>query len=150
MDFFGRLLKTAEEENVIICIENLPFPGFSLSKPDAVHRLVKELDSKNVGMCLDTGHTACFNEISPGDAVRRFGESIKAFHIHDTIPGHDLHLIPGFGIIDWCDFALALKETGFDGAFSLETLPPRKLPLPLFEEMSITLSKIAKHIIADI
>jgi len=150
LDFFGRLLKTAEEEDVTICIENLPFPGFSISKADAVCRLVKNLNSKHAGMCIDTGHVACFNEMSPGDVVRKFGTNIKVFHIHDTIPGHDLHMMPGFGIIDWQDFAMALKETKFDGVFSLETLPPRKLPDEIFEEMSVSLSKIVKYITADL
>lgn len=58
--------------------------------------------------------------------------------------------MPYTGMIDWDDFAKALKEIHFKGVFSLETTPSRKLPTPLFEEMSIILAKIAKEIIKDI
>lgn len=150
VDFYTRLLKTAQEENVVICLENLPFPGVSVSKPDMTYKLVKTINSENFKMCVDVGHVTRFEDLTVGNIVRQYADEIRVFHIHDTIRDHDLHLFPGFGIVDWQDFAAALKEVGFSGVFSLETLPPRKLPDHLFEEMCITLAKIAKEITKDI
>ena len=45
---------------------------------------------------------------------------------------------------DLCDKA---KEIGFDGVISLETSPSVNLPQSIFEEMSVTLSKILKSIV---
>jgi len=44
----------------------------------------------------------------------------------------------------------ALKDIGYGGVFSLETLPASKLPDDLFEEAGLTLAKIARLITADI
>lgn len=46
--------------------------------------------------------------------------------------------------------AAALKDIGYAGVFSPETLPAGKLPDGLFEEAGVTLSNIAKHITAEI
>ena len=53
-------------------------------------------------------------------------------------------------MIDWRDFAKALRDIEYKGVFSLETQPFRKLSDELFEEMGKTLFKIAKSITEDI
>jgi len=40
----------------------------------------------------------------------------------------------------------SLRETGFDGVFSLETKPPSALPTPDFEDMSRLYFRVAKRI----
>ena len=54
--------------------------------------------------------------------------------------------MPYCGTIDWEDFASSLKEIGFDGVFSLETLPPARTPCNIFEDLSKVQAKIARQI----
>lgn len=146
--FFKELVKTAEECDVIICLENMPFLNYSMSKPKRILELVNAVDNDYFRICLDTGHVATFSELSLGDEIRALADKIQTFHIHDTIYEKDIHLFPYYGVIDWADFIKAVRDIGYDGVFSLETQPSRKLPLPIFEEMSRTLIKIAKEIIS--
>ena len=146
IEFYSRLVPFAESEGVTICLENMPFPRFSLSKPAEILDIVNAVNHENFKICLDVGHV-CALDMSPADAVRFLGDNIRAFHIHDTFPGGDKHMIPRFGAIDWNDFSKALKEIGFDGVFSMETLPPHSLSTELFEKTATLMSEIAKDII---
>ncbi len=144
--FFGELLKCAKENNVTICYENMPFKGFSISAPGDVLKLVKEIDDENFKICLDTGHVNVLG-LSAGDAVRKLGDYIKVFHIHDNKQGKDLHLMPYLGEVDWADFMKALKDIDFKGVFSLETSFSPKLSADIFEELNKVQFKITKEII---
>lgn len=150
LSFMSELLKTAKEYDVTICLENMPMREFSIATPTNILSFVKTMNDDHFKICLDTGHVAVFSNLSPGNAVRELGDEIRTLHVHDNKWGMDLHLMPYFGIIDWEDFAKALKEINFKGVFSLETNPSSKLTTPLFEDMSITIAKIAREIIKDI
>ena len=145
LEFMSEILKTAKEYSITVCLENMPFENFSISTPAEILKVVKEINDENFKICFDTGHAICLGE-SPAEAVRMLGSEIKALHVHDSRVGNDLHLMPYFGICDWKDFANALRETGFSGAFSLETNPPA-LPDELFEKMSVMLAEVADSII---
>lgn len=147
IEFMSELLETAKEYDITICLENMPFLDFSLSKPADILRFVKTINDEHFKICLDTGHVSVFNKLSLGDSVRELDDEIRVLHVHDNKFSQDLHLIPYSGIIDWEDFAKALKEINFKGVFSLEAAPSAKLTTPLFEEMSILLAKIAYEII---
>ena len=147
MEFMQELLAYAKEMGVTICLENMPFIDFSLSKPCDILRFVKAIDDENFKICLDTGHVAVFEGISVKESVVSCGREIRAFHIHDNKFGMDLHMMPFSGNINWTEFSEALKEIEFDGVFSLETAPSPKLSDGLFEEMSRMYAKVAKEII---
>lgn len=134
--FMRELLELAKGLGITICLENMPFPKFSLASPDAVLRFVREMNDEYFKICLDTGHAAVFLESNVGEAVRRLGAQIRVLHIHDTKCGLDLHLMPYMGVIDWKDFSKALRENDFDGVFSLETVPNPALEEALFDEVS--------------
>ena len=119
-EFFGELLEEAKKYNVILCLENMPFENFSLSKPSEILRFVNNMNCDSLKICFDTGHAAVFNNENVADAVRKLGNEIKTLHVHDTRLGLDLHLPPTFGVIDWKAFVKALNDIGFDGVFSLE------------------------------
>lgn len=143
--FLRELLKVAKENDVTICLENMPMREFSLATPDKILDIVKEIDDEHFMICLDTGHVASFRELSVGDVVRNLGKYIKTFHIHDTMYDNDIHMMPYFGVINWEDFIDAMKEIKYKGVFSLETLPSRKLSTPIFEQMSISLANLARE-----
>ena len=85
-----------------------------------------------------------------GEKVRLLGEEIRVFHIHDSIYGMDPHMFPYFGYINWSDFLKALKDIGFDGVFSLETAPSKKLDEESFNEIGIALGNLAKRMVKKI
>ena len=148
--FMRELLVVAKECDVIICLENMPMAELSIARPEEILKMVKEIDDDNFKICLDTGHVAYYKDLSVGDSVRMLGDYIRTFHIHDNFPGNDIHLMPYYGVIDWKDFIEALKEINYQGVFSLETLPSRKLPTPIFEEMSISLARLVREMIKEL
>lgn len=146
VEFFRRLLPVAVENDVIICYENMPMVALSNSKPDAILRFAKEMNSPYFKVCLDTGHCAVFGD-QPADAVRLLGkEYLQVLHIHDNDGHGDRHWLPYTGVIDWEDFAKSLQEIGFEGCVSLETGVPGNLPDDEREKKEIELAKIALHL----
>lgn len=146
--FMGELLETAKEYDVTICLENMPMPRFSIGSPSEILKLVKTMDDTHFKVCLDTGHVAVYEGLTPAGAMRELGDTVRVLHVHDNNGQTDLHMMPYFGIIDWKDFYQALKECGYKGVFSVETAPPQRLPDRIYEEMCRTLSKIVREIIS--
>ena len=146
LKFMRSLIPIAKDNGVTICLENMPFRLFSISKPSDVYRMVTEIDDDNFKMCLDTGHASVFG-FSPAEAFRECGEIIRTLHVHDNKYKMDLHLTPYFGDIDWMDFGKALKESLFNGVFSLEVTPPYYMPTDLFNEWGRLLCSIADSIV---
>lgn len=143
LTFMRALVETARQEGVTVCLENMPFPDFSISTPDAIAAFVREIDDPHFMMCLDTGHVNVFKELSPADAVRKHADLIKVLHVHDNGGRRDEHLIPYYGTVNWADFTAALHEGGFDGVLSLECVPPKGLPAPTLEHLFGLYAEIA-------
>ena len=145
--FMRELIKTAHEENVIICLENMPMPDFSMGKVEDIIKFVKEMDDPNFKICLDTGHAAVCHE-PVGDAIRAIGKDLLAtLHIHDNDGRFDQHRLPYFGVVDWEDVSKALHEIGFDGSFNYELSDPKSMPDRFHEEIILkTYSDIAKRL----
>ena len=145
-DIFSRLCETAEQEQVTICLENVPLPGLPLSRPEQTLSFVKSICHPRMKMCLDSGHCAVFG-ISPADAVRMIGkEYLGALHVHDNDGTADRHHLPYHGVIDWEEYRQALTDIGFEGVLSLECITSRKLPDGIKEHYEIGLAAIAKHL----
>lgn len=123
-EFMSRLSEIAGENGVTVCLENMPMPALSLSRPAEGLRLARAIDRPNFKICLDTGHCAVVG-IQPGEAVRLLGNAyLRTLHVHDNDGVADRHWAPFTGVIDWADFARSLQEIGFEGTLSLETAPP--------------------------
>ncbi len=123
VDFFSRLVRVAEENNVIICLENMPFVNLPTASIHSILRIVREVAHPNLKVCLDTGH-ANIVAPDPAEAVRLVGkELLMMLHVHDNMGQSDSHFPPalGLGTIDWEKFAEALAEIEYDGVLSLET-----------------------------
>ncbi len=146
LEFMSELLKTAKEYGITICYENMPMPRFSLAAPADVLRFVKTIDDDNFKICLDTGHVSVFDALDLAESIRMLGDEIRVLHVHDNKKGLDLHMMPYFGIIDWAGFSGALKDIGFTGVLSLETVPPSLPDMEIFEGMCVALGKIARRI----
>ncbi len=137
--FFSALAKEAKENDVIICMENMPFGDQPLARPHDLIKFVKELSDPYVKMCLDTGHCSCLG-ISPADAVHTIGKDhLKALHIHDNDGVADRHFLPYDGVTDWSAFAHALAAIDYDGVLSLEAIVSKTDDKALQEEREIDL-----------
>ena len=131
LEFMTRLAAVGEAHGVVVCLENMPMLEFPLSKPDAVLDLVKEINSPFMRVCLDTGHCAVHEGVTPQDAVRMTGrEYLAVLHVHDNDGKGDRHWYPFSGVIDWEAFRNALHETGFDGVISIENAVEEMLHMP--------------------
>lgn len=122
-EFLAELADYAKGYGVNVCFENMPFPLFPITTVEHCIEMVDKLGRDNLKICLDTGHAAIFTGADVASAVKKIGQRLEAVHIHDNMGKNDEHLIPGDGIVDWDEFAKALKEIGFDKVISLETSP---------------------------
>ena len=82
-------------------------------------RMVREIGSERLGICLDTGHTHVNGE-DPAQAVRELKDIPLHIHIDDNNGDSDAHLIPGAGSIDYAPFVSALRDIGYQGFVSAE------------------------------
>ncbi len=82
-------------------------------------RMIGEIGSPRLGICLDTGH-ANVN----GEDLAQVVDSLKGvpvhIHIDDNNGDNDAHMIPGDGSIDFGPFVQALERTKYDGFLSAE------------------------------
>lgn len=147
VEFFTKLVKVAKQYGVVICLENMPFLNFSISKPAEILSIVEEINDEHFQICLDTGHVNVFRDLNIYEEVKRIGKYLRVLHVHDNVSSKDIHLFPCFGSLDWKGFMQGLREVGFDGSFLIETTPPTALPDRLFEEASRLLVNVVHHVI---
>lgn len=138
---------------VKICLENIfTHQGVRiiegrLSNPDDACALVDLLNGEAggdyFGFCLDIGH-ANLTKNKIGEFIRTLGDRLTILHIHDNDGNEDLHMIPYSYlaqdkkcVIDWDDFAEALKDINYEGTLAFETFrvchvyPPEVVPAAL-------------------
>lgn len=147
-EFFEELSKYAMKYNVRICIENMPFKT-KISPMSETIKFVEKYNIQNLYICMDTGHCIVHNE-DCGEMIRRAGDKLKVFHLHDNVGYIDNHQIPYSGKIDWDSFKSAIRDVKFDGCLSSEADVSRKLPAALREYMEIGLSKIISSLDCEI
>ncbi len=143
-EFYTRLCKVAEENDVIICFENMPFKAQYVSLPIPTFEFVQQINSPYFKMCLDTGHAVMLGS-DVGADTRKIGKGvIKILHVQDNDGTADQHICPGRGIIDWDDFCDALNEIEFDGIMNLECRPhPEQLTEQEYLEEKAHFIKVA-------
>ena len=140
MEAFAKLKPVLDEFGVRLGVENMfGWDGVrrrncptGCSLPED---MIRYIDSANAAAggdtfvgCLDTGHML-LNCVQPASAVRKLGNRLKLLHVHDNFAVSDNHNAPGLGVTDWHAFAAALKETGYDGCFSMELSYPHFLDI---------------------
>lgn len=148
-EYMHKVLSVAKQYGITVCLENMPFHNFSISTPQEILKFVKEINDDKFKICLDTGHIAAFPELSVAPAMRAIDKELCVFHIHDSFPNNDLHLMPFFGSINWNEFSKALKEINYQGCLCLETAPPSNLPDDIYEDLCISLCKMVKLLTID-
>jgi sugar phosphate isomerase/epimerase len=120
------LLPEAESLGITIALENMVArtPGRFCSRPEHLRMVREEFNSRNLGMCLDTGHAY----IAGGaEALDDFFDAMEpclvAFHLQDNAGDRDSHLAPGHGLVDWNRIFRRISRMGFDRSVCIETPP---------------------------
>lgn len=109
------LLNHAEKKRVRIALENAPNEYSTTQK---ILGIVKEYDSKSLGLCLDLGHANVIED--PVLAIKTASGHILSIHASDNDGTEDSHHAPFFGNIKWKKVREALALAGYDGPFILE------------------------------
>lgn len=133
--WFHDLLPAAERFGVVINLENT-FDSHHVQRPgdppypyttaEDMLRLMRDIGSARVQLCLDTGHANISGQDIPA-MIRAFRSDLATLHLNDNFGRispvyEDLHLFPGYGRIEWEGVFAALRETGFKGVLNLEPI----------------------------
>jgi inosose dehydratase len=110
--------------------------GCYIEFEDEIETVLDRLDPSRVGICIDTGHMA-YAGIDPVAFYRRHARRVCYFHFKDIDPVVHKRVLAdripfltaieqkifcplGKGVVDWSGLATALRETGYDGAATVE------------------------------
>ncbi|MFQ6098336.1 MAG: sugar phosphate isomerase/epimerase family protein, partial [Armatimonadota bacterium] len=106
----------AADNDVCLCIEPLNrFETYFINTAEDAVRLVREVDSPNVRVHLDTFHMGIEEKDLPA-AIRRAGPWLRHVHISENDRG-----TPGTGHLDWDGIFQALAEVGYDQYLVIES-----------------------------
>ena len=108
----------AKEKNVRVGIEPLNrFETYILNRTDQAIALAEAV-APDCGVCLDAFHL----NIEDADmyaSIRKAGKRLYDFHVADNN-----RMAPGQGALDWKKIVKTLKDTGYDGALTVEFVAP--------------------------
>ena len=133
VQWFRALLPLAEKFDLVIELENmfdyrhvqLPGdPAFPYTSAEEMLALCDRLNSDRVRICLDTGHANIAGQDVPA-MIRRYGNRLAVLHLNDNFGKiepvfEDLHLFPGYGLLDWEAIFSELHEIRYDGTVNME------------------------------
>ena len=111
-----QLCQLAEPLGVRIAVEVIPN---DLSRAGSlVHFAEDDMESAEVGICLDFGHAHMDGDLV--DAIEVASGHLATSHVHDNRGRADDHLVPFEGTIDWPAALTAVQKVGYDGALIFE------------------------------
>lgn len=163
MSIYQRLIPAAKMYGVKICLENL------FKKIDRIYlegtccdaqEVCQYIDRLNAsagepvfGFCLDVGHAVMVRK-NLYQFIKAIGERLTVLHIHENDGANDSHMIPftqreQTGMrpaINWSEFVRGLKEIGYEGPLSFETVLGEKAwPEEIREEGFRFISAVGKY-----
>ena len=131
--------------NMRLAIENMESIE-ELSTVEELLTLLKKLNKKNVGICLDTGH-AYMRGLDLKETIKKLGNNLIATHIADNHGKSDEHFMPFFGSIDWESVMSALREINYEGFLTYEIMFFfRYIPADLQMDMLVYSLKVASKL----
>ena len=128
-DRFAPFVEQAKKQNVGIAIENLFEDGCFgnggrsryTSTIEELLSLVERFADPDVTVCWDFGHA---HVAFGNDSLAAFQQALphlSCTHVHDNTHG-DQHLIPYLGTLDWTGHLRAMKEQGYSGNLTYESV----------------------------
>jgi sugar phosphate isomerase/epimerase len=107
-----------KKKGVRIAIEPLNrFETYILNRADQALALAEAV-GPDCGVCLDAFHLNIEDEDMYA-SIRKAGKRLYDFHVADNN-----RMAPGQGSLDWKKIVKTLKETGYDGALTVEFVAP--------------------------
>lgn len=108
----------AKQCGVRMAIEPLNrFETYFLNRADQALRLAEEVGPE-CGVCLDVFHMN-IEEVDMHAAIRKVGKRLVDVHVAENN-----RLAPGMGNVDWKRLVATLREVGYDGALTMESVAP--------------------------
>lgn len=95
------LVKLAEQEKVIIALENV-------ENPIILDYVFENIKSDYLKFCFDSGHEN-FSKIQRG-VLEKYLDKLICFHLHDNDSNSDQHTLNKYGTIDWENIAKILSK----------------------------------------
>ncbi|MDY6951098.1 MAG: sugar phosphate isomerase/epimerase family protein [Thermodesulfobacteriota bacterium] len=96
VETWAPLVKDLEGTRTRLMLENV-----YEKTPAILLRLIKGLNTKNVGFCFDTGHMHAFSATNVQGWLEDLGPFVEELHVHDNHGSRDDHLAIGAGDIDF-------------------------------------------------
>lgn len=132
-----KLSEYVEGTGVTLCIENL-FSVPQCRSVEQIKHMIRDAGSKNLAICLDTGHLhLCNRQNVLQETHREFilsaGELLQALHITENNGLGDTHQMPYSARhgLDWKEVMQALQEVNYKDLFNLEIIGESFAPLPI-------------------
>jgi len=116
-DSLNRVAAFCCEAKVQLLLENM-LPHLLFGHTSDMMYLLGEINTCDVGTCLDTGHARLSGDL--GHVIHKLSGHLKMVHINDNHGDRDAHLIPGEGSIDWPWVITQLQHYHFHGGLIIE------------------------------
>lgn len=117
------ILKFCEHWGIKIALEDT-LPGKTGDSITEILEIVGNFNSKNMGICLDTGHcnitSSLYNHSGVVECLPEIKNYLCHLHVHDNFGKSDDHSQLFEGNIDWKGFVSGLKKLKYQGAFMFE------------------------------
>ena len=123
-EIWNRLVRTLKEAAPILEAAGITFelelhPGLLASTPEKAPKLIEEVGSEAVRICLDFCHANVITKGDPVSMIKALKGTYSNIHISDGNQVGSLHLPIGAGEIDIDACIKAVKKSGFDGIWVL-------------------------------
>lgn len=123
-EMWNRLVRTLKEAAPILEAADITFnlelhPGMIASTPEKAPKLIEEVGSEAIRICLDFCHANVITQGDPVGMIKALKGTFGTIHIADGVQVSGLHLPIGQGEIDVDACIKAVKETGYDGIWVL-------------------------------
>lgn len=105
----------AEDAGITIAVENI-----LEREPSPLKRLVEEMDSPALRLCIDSGHLNVFSEVDFEEWFETLGPHIAELHLHDNNGEVDEHLPLGEGSIDFVRYFSLLAKYDVRPIYTIE------------------------------
>lgn len=153
--YLRKLAEYVDGSGLTLCVENVPVLP-ECRDAAKIKKIIRDAGSKNLGICLDTGHlhitrTRGETEETFRDFILSTGDLLQALHITDNNGTEDIHQMPFSARrgVEWQEVMLALKEIDYKGIFNLEIIGERYAPLAIKLAKLDFIRKMCDYMMSD-
>jgi len=134
---FEKVRRVCEDLGINIAVENC-----SKSDEDVLVFYFEKYPPEFVGFCFDSGHA---NILKSLDQLLKFGNRLRALHLHDNRGESDDHQPPFWGTVDWNKVTQWIKASGYKKPINFEiTHNPKHFNGTMEEFLNYTVNQIQK------